>query len=154
MKYTSISSAVATIAATSLFLATTAFPALAAEGDKVVPSATVDIKETQFGFILNGDVGHGTLHFNGENKLFHMHGAKLGGVGITGMDIVGEVYYLERIEDFDGLYFKADLGMTIINADKVGMWLKNDDGTVLHLRSTDAKGLALSIGIEGVNISL
>ena len=138
-----------------LMLVTGANPVGAGSHEKAEtkPSATVEIKETQFGFILNGDIGHGTLNYNGDKKLFHMHGAKLGGMGITGQDIVGEVYNLERVEDFDGLYFKAEAGMTIVAGDKTGTWLKNDDGTVMHLKAVSGKGLALSIGVEGVNIS-
>lgn len=141
--------------ALGLVLAAVANPAFTGSHEKAAakPSGTVEIKETQFGFILNGDIGHGTLNYNGEKKLFHMHGAKLGGMGITGQDIVGEVYNLERVEDFDGLYFKAEAGMTLIEGDKSGTWLKNDDGTVMHLKSVGGKGLALSVGVEGVNVS-
>jgi len=35
---------------------------------------------------------------------------------------------------------------------KGGLWLKNDKGVSIHLRSADDSGVALSIGVEGFKI--
>ena len=115
------------------------------------PSATVHITETQVGLLLTGDWGHGTLKYKGKNHMFHMGGAKIGGIGVSKMDVNGSVYYLKKREDFAGVYFKADAGLTLA-VGKSGSWLKNDKGVVIHL-GADSEGLALQIGLEGLKIS-
>jgi hypothetical protein len=77
---------------------------------------------------------------------------KLGGVGVHKMKMTGNVYELNRVEDFDGLYFAAEAGATFAKGGS-GVWLKNDDGVVMHLKSKN-EGLALAIGVEGFNITL
>jgi hypothetical protein len=115
------------------------------------PSGTVRISEEQVGFLLTGDWGHGTLSFDGERHMFHMGGAKIGGIGISKMKVDGTVYHLNKLSDFEGMYFKADAGLTIAKG-KVGSWLKNDNGVVIHL-GANSEGVALQIGVEGLKIS-
>jgi hypothetical protein len=115
------------------------------------PSATLTISETQVGFVLTGDWGHGTLTYQGQDHMFHMGGAKIGGIGISSMKVDGSVYYLENLQDFEGLYFKADAGLTLAKG-KVGSWLKNDKGVVIHL-GANSEGVALQIGVEGLKVS-
>ena len=103
------------------------------------------------GFILTGDWGHGTLSYAGKKHMFHMGGANIGGMGVSEMKVDGAVYHLNRLADFEGTYFKADAGLTLAKG-KVGSWLKNDKGVVIHLRA-NSEGLALQIGLEGLNIS-
>jgi hypothetical protein len=115
------------------------------------PSGTVNISEKQVGFLLTGDWGHGTLTFDGEKHMFHMGGAKIGGIGISSMKVDGSVYHLKNLKDFEGVYFKADAGLTLAKG-KVGSWLKNDKGVVIHL-GANSEGIALQIGLEGLKIS-
>jgi hypothetical protein len=116
------------------------------------PSATLTVKETEVGVLIGGDWGHGTLTYNGEPHMFHMGGAKLGGMGITVAEVTGTVYHLNKLEDFEGVYFKAEAGITAAKG-REGSWVKNDKGVALHLTS-HSKGLALSIGVEGLKISM
>ena len=119
--------------------------------DDAKPSATLTITETQVGFLLTGDWGHGTLDYQGEKHMFHMGGAKIGGIGVSKMKVDGTVYYMENLESFEGTYFKADAGLTIAIG-KAGSWMKNGNGVVIHL-GADSKGLALQMGVEGLKIS-
>jgi hypothetical protein len=139
-----------TAAAIFAVLLFTVAPAIA---EDVQPSGTLEIKDTQFGFIVSGDVGHGTLNYDGKKILFHVHGGKIGGMGIAGMTLVGDVYRLNRLEDFAGLYGEVEAGLTVVKG-KGGLWLKNDKGVQLNLRVKESRGLQLSIGVEGLNISL
>lgn len=122
---------------------------VSAEDEK--PSATVSINEKQVGFLLTGDWGHGTLTYQGEPHMFHMGGAKIGGIGVSSMKVDGSVYHLNKLEDFEGMYFKADAGLTLAKG-KVGSWLKNDKGVVIHL-GANSDGVALQIGVEGLKVS-
>lgn len=122
-----------------------------AQAEDVKPSGTLKVKETEVGLIIGGDWGKGSLTFGGSEHPFKMTGAKIGGVGITQSDVSGDVYNLNDVADFYGTYFKAEAGITGV-VGREGSWVKNSKGVSLHLKS-DSEGLALSIGVEGLEIS-
>jgi hypothetical protein len=149
MTSTTLTSRLTTCAATiALMIVSSASIAGSHEG----PSATVTIKETEVGLLLGGDWGHGTITYNGVNSMFHLGGVKLGGIGVTVSEVSGDVYGLTKIEDFPGIYFKAEAGATAVEGG-VGTWVKNDKGVSIHLKAK-SKGLALSIGVEGLSIGM
>ena len=76
-----------------------------------------------------------------------------GGFGISRIDATGEVYGLNKPEDFAGAYGQAPYGAVIADASTGELWLENTEGVVVHL---DAKrvGLALSLGVDGGIIDL
>jgi hypothetical protein len=115
------------------------------------PSGTVTIDEVQVMLIVGGDHGKGTLHFDGKDYDFKAGGLKLGGMGVHKMDMSGEVYNLTKVDDFPGLYLAAEAGADM---DKGAgeIWLKNDKGVRMHLKSK-SEGLALSVGVEGFDVS-
>ena len=115
------------------------------------PSGTLHMEETEVGLLIGGDWGKGTLTYDGKEYPFKATGAKLGGAGITVAKVHGDVYYLTAVDDFYGVYFKAEAGITAAEG-REGSWIKNDKGVTLHLTS-DSEGLALSIGVEGLEIS-
>jgi len=115
-------------------------------------SGTITIDETQVMVIVGGDYGHGTLMFQGKSYPFKAKGLKLGGVGIHEVKLTGDVYKLNDIKDFPGLYFAAEAGITVAKG-AGGFWMKNDKGVALHLKSS-AEGLALAIGVEGFDIKM
>jgi hypothetical protein len=116
------------------------------------PTGTVTIKETEVGLLIGGDWGHGTLDYEGAPYMFHLGGIKLGGVGVTVSEVSGDVYGLTDIKDFPGIYFKAEAGATAY-AGGTGVWVKNSKGVSIHLKAK-SKGLALSIGVEGLSIGM
>jgi len=122
-----------------------------ASADDPTPAATLHLEETEVGFIIGGDWGKGTLTYDGEEYPFKLRGAKLGGMGVTKANVDGDVYNLTNVDDFYGTYFKAEAGITAVGG-REGSWVKNDKGVSLHLKS-DSEGLALSIGVEGLEIS-
>ena len=124
----------------------------AAMAEVKIPSGTIDIDETQFGFIIGGDIGRGTLHYQGVDYYFKTGGIKVGGIGISKIAAVGEVYDLFDISQFPGTYVAGDYGVTL-GGGVGGMVLKNQNGVYLRLRST-MEGVALTVGVEGLNIQL
>ena len=122
-----------------------------AAAEDAKPSGTLTLKETEVGLLLGGDWGKGTMTFKGAEHAFKLTGAKVGGIGITVAEVSGDVYNLTKVEDFYGTYFKAEAGITGVKG-RVGSWVKNDKGVSLHLTSK-SEGLALSIGVEGLEIS-
>ncbi|MGD8842434.1 MAG: hypothetical protein PVJ83_03075 [Gammaproteobacteria bacterium] len=125
--------------------------AMAGENNK--PDGTIVIDETQIMWVVGGDIGGGTLHFQGKSYKFKTDGLKLGGFGIQKVKLTGDVYHLGDISDFPGIYGVAEAGGTWAKLNKGDFVMKNDKGVVLHLKS-GAEGFALDLGVEGLKITL
>ena len=117
------------------------------------PSGTIIIDETQVMWIVGGDIGGGTLEFQGESYKFKTDGLKLGGFGVHKVKLSGDVYHLQNAADFAGVYGVAEAGVTLGNASKGDTVMKNDKGVVIHLKSA-AQGIALDLGVEGMKVTM
>jgi len=115
-------------------------------------SGTLTIDETQVMLLVGGSFGGGTLSFQGATHEFKVKGLKLGGIGMHKVSLSGDVYHLTDLKDFNGTYFAAEAGITVVKG-VGGFWLKNSNGVTLHLTSK-AEGLALSVGVEGLSIKM
>lgn len=125
---------------------------IALSGEKK-PDGTIVIDETQIMWVVGGDIGGGTLHFQGKSYKFKTDGLKLGGFGIQKVKLTGDVYHLGDISDFPGIYGVAEAGGTWAKVNKGDFVMKNDKGVVLHLKS-GAEGFALDLGVEGLKITM
>ena len=121
--------------------------------EEKTPSGTIVIDETQIMWIVGGDIGGGTLNYQGESYKFKTDGLKLGGFGINKVKLTGDVYDLKTIADFAGVYGVAEAGVTLGNASKGDFVMKNDKGVTMHLKSA-AQGIALDLGVEGLKIRM
>jgi len=128
-----------------------ASPAMAEEK---TPSGKVVIDETQVMWVVGGDIGGGTLEYQGQSHEFKIAGLKLGGFGVHKVKLSGEVYDLDDIADFAGVYAAAEAGFTVGDAGKGDFWLKNDKGVRLRLKSPASEGVALDLGVEGLDIRM
>jgi len=117
------------------------------------PSGTVVIDETQIMWIVGGDIGGGTLHFQGKSYKFKTDGLKLGGFGVNHVKLTGDVYDLENAADFAGVYGVAEAGVTLGNSSKGDFVMKNDKGVILHLKAA-AQGIALDLSVEGLKVTM
>lgn len=127
--------------------------ALPLAGQAKEPSGTVTIDETQLAFIFSGQIGGGQLDFRGQSYDFKIGGLGIGGVGISDIRAVGEVYDLRHLADFPGLYGQVRSGYAIGWQGNGHLWLQNPNNVVLHLR-TAREGLILTLGADGVVISM
>jgi len=125
---------------------------LAMAEDKT-PSGTIVIDETQIMWIVGGDIGGGTLHFQEKSYKFKTDGLKLGGFGVNHVKLTGDVYDLKNVADFAGVYGVAEAGVTLGNTSKGDFVMKNDKGVILHLKSA-AQGIALDLGVEGLKVTM
>ncbi len=126
---------------------------LALAGDAKKPSGTVTIDETQFGFIVGGSTGGGTLAFKGKEYPFKLGGLSLGAnVGVSKMSATGEVYDLKKVSDFPGIYTKLDASVAA-GGGVGGLHLKNENGVIMRLESR-TKGLQLNLGMSGVTVTM
>jgi hypothetical protein len=122
-----------------------------AEAKDKVKSGTVEIEQVQVAFIGSGNVGGGTLHFEGKSYRFSVGGLGVGGFGISKMEAYGDVYNLRQLKQFAGAYGQARYGSVVGDRGGGEMWLENPDGVILSLR-TRRSGLALSLGADAVYI--
>ena len=129
-------------------------PTDAAKAGQKTASGTIVIDEYQIMWIVGGDIGGGTLEFQGRSHKFKMGGLKLGGFGAHKVEMTGDVWEMRDLADFAGLYAEAEVGFTVADAGRGDFWMKNDKGVYLRLKSPKSQGIALDLGAEGVDIRL
>jgi hypothetical protein len=117
------------------------------------PVGTVDIEQVQVAFIGSGNVGGGTLHFQGKTYRFNVGGLGVGGFGVSKMQAHGEVYNMKDVSQFAGAYGQGRTGIAVADQSAGKLWLQNTHGVVLQLRAKRS-GLALSMGADAVIITL
>lgn len=141
-------------------LRTIAFAAVAAfsfgtaanAADMMTPSGTIAISETQFGFLVGGSTGGGTLKFKGKSHAFKIGGLSVGTIGVSKVRATGTVYNLTDLSQFSGNYVKAEASATL-GEGKGALKLKNDKGVIIEME-TSSGGVQLTASGGGVKITL
>lgn len=127
-----------------------AHPAMA---EQMKPSGTIYIRQVQIAWIGSGNLGGGTLQYNGRSWPFTIGGLGIGGFGISQITATGEVYNLKDIGQFQGAYVQARAGFAIGTVSAGELWLQNPNGVVLHLKA-ERIGIALSLGADAIYIRM
>ncbi len=117
------------------------------------PSGSVELTAVQVAYIGSGKTGSGTLFFNGHSYDFTLGGAGIGGIGVSTIDGVGEVYNLSDISQFPGTYAQARIGFALGTVSAGELWMQNAAGVILHVKARRT-GLMLSLGGDALLISL
>jgi hypothetical protein len=118
------------------------------EGDLPV-SATIEGRATTVGWIVGVRWGEGTLTLNdGSQHKFTGSGAKLLETGVAEVTFAGNVYNLEKLEDFEGDYAAVSGGLTVIKGLHIGALLKNDKCVYLNV-DMESEGVRLSAPAPG-----
>jgi hypothetical protein len=116
-----------------------------------VKTGTVEIEQVQMAFIGSGNLGSGTLQFQGKSYRFTVGGLGVGGFGISKMEATGDVYNLKELKNFPGAYGQARYGAAAGTKSSGEMWLENPNGVSIDLK-TKRTGLALSLGADAIII--
>lgn len=118
------------------------------------PVGKISIAEKQFGLLLGGSTGSGTLKFHGKSYPFRLEGLSAGlNVGVSKMSAVGEVYDLKKVSQFPGTYTKLEASVAL-GGGVGGLRLQNENGVIMNLRSR-TKGLDLNLGnVTGLTITM
>src|SRR6266487_3396384 len=74
------------------------------------PDAILRLKGGSFAAGIGFSWGSGTLTYKGKDYPVSVNGLSVGKVGITGSSATGEVYNLQRLQDFDGHYVASGRG--------------------------------------------
>ena len=125
--------------------------ALAANARK--PSGTVTINETQFGLIIGGSTGGGTLKFKGKTYPFRIGGLSVGAtVGIARVAAVGEVYDLKDVSKFPGTYTALNAAIAL-GGGVGGVQMQNENGVIMRLESR-TQGVRFNLSTGGVTVTM
>ena len=96
------------------------------------------------GFMISVRWGDGVLTLNnGEQRRFHLVGAKALETGVAANDFVGEVYNLKNVDDFTGTYYGASTNITLGTLGKGEGVVNNARCVIVKIRMTGT-GLKVS----------
>ena len=118
---------------------------------KTPPSGTFEFEGSQFRLIVGGGSGKGILKFQGKEYPFTAKAASVGGIGGTTVRATGDVHFLKNLADFEGTYTGVSAGATAGKGAGASQF-ENTKGVIITVKSR-SEGLALSLGISGMNIS-
>ena len=124
-------------------------PALAQDR---LPDARLKFSSTSYGFLLGGSQGQGILEFQGQRYPFTVSGRRVGTIGMTQVDALGQVYGLRQLADFPGRYRVAEGGLTVGQGGG-HTWLRNDRGVTLYVQNLQT-GLEMTLGGGTVDVAL
>lgn len=96
--------------------------------------------------------GDGTLHFKGREYRFNFNGLSVADVGVARIEGAGDVYNLNRLEDFSGNYVAAGAGAAVAGGADLAV-LENQKGVRIYLHST-TQGLKLNLSADGFAVAL
>ena len=130
-----------------LALATTAVAA-----EKATPSGKVTIESRSIAAGVGVTWGDGNLNFKGKVYPFSIDGLSLVDWGIAKVSATGDVYNLTDPAKLAGTYVAAEAGLTLAGG-MGGMVLRNENGVILHVRST-SRGARLTLGTSGLRITM
>ena len=115
-------------------------------------SADISFSGTDIAAGVGFTWGDGTLHFNGNDYRFTLHGLSVADVGIAHIEGAGDVYNLQRVEDFSGNYVAVGAGATVAGGGDLAM-LENQNGVRIQLHAT-TQGLKFNLSADGVRVAL
>jgi len=130
-----------------------AMASFASADEQLRKSGTIVIEQVQVAFIGSGNLGGGTLQFNGKSYKFTVGGLGIGGFGVSKLTATGDVYNLDDIKNFSGAYVQGRWGFAAGDQSKGELWVQNEDGVYMHLKAK-REGLALSLGGDAIYIDL
>jgi len=118
---------------------------------KAKPSGTITLDQEQINLIFGGSSGKGVLTFKGKTYPFTMKGGSAGAsIGFTKVHAAGDVYFLNKIEDFTGKYSSAGAGAAAVKGVGTASY-QNDKNVYLKLKQqTSGAELVLGIGVFDV----
>ena len=116
----------------------------------LTPAGTVTLTETVAAGMTGGT---GSLTFQGRTYPFRIVGTVVGPGGASQVKAVGEVYRLNRLSDFAGLYSEGTGQAGLATSGKAELWMQNKAGVIMHLTGT-SEGVVLSLGRDEVMVNL
>ena len=120
--------------------------------DNPPPSGRVHITSKSVAIGVGVSWGRGTLNYGGVDHHFKVDGLSVLDLGISKITTRGEVFYLNKLEDFSGNYVAAAAGVAIVGGVN-DVVMKNERGVVLRLHGNE-QGVRLQAGAQGVTLKV
>ena len=136
----------------SLFFALAWLVAAGSPAKAAEPTATLQLTGGAVAAGIGFSWGSGTLTFRGKEYPVSVSGLSVGDVGIVRATAKGNVYGLQKVQDFDGTYTAYAIGSTIGGGGSVAT-LRNQNDVVIHLVAT-TQGLKLTLNASGVRMKI
>ncbi|WP_091741429.1 hypothetical protein [Phenylobacterium immobile] len=118
-----------------------------------IPSATANFSGTSLAIGIGYGWGKGALRFKGRIHPFRAKGLSVIGIGAAKSRGVAEIYHLQSLSDFPGLYVAAGAGGSAAEFGGGTAVLRNSKGVVIRLHTVD-RGLQLNVAASGVLVEL
>jgi hypothetical protein len=125
-------------------------PTAVAKGPPLSGSLSIATTSVAVGIGVNW--GNGVLTTRGKRYTFGVQGLEVGGIGVSKVRAVGQVYYLKQVADFAGTYVAATADASMGGGAGV-LTMRNQHGVVINLQSVQ-QGIKLTAGVEGITITL
>ena len=135
-----------------LVVALAAVVARSASADDKKVDAVLKLTEGSVAAGIGWSWGHGTLTYMGKTYKVKVDGLTVGEVGMTNAKAKGNVYNLNKLSDFDGVYATGGAGATAGKGAGASA-LTNANGVSILLTSI-TKGASLKIAAEGLKLSI
>ena len=74
-----------------------------------------------------------------------------GGVGVTKVSATGDVYFLEKLEDFPGTYSAVTIGAAVVGGAGASQY-ENNKGVFVSVKSK-TEGVGLNLGLGAVQVA-
>ena len=116
------------------------------------PSATVAIETKAVAVGVGYSWGDGVLSFQGEEYTFKIKGLSVIDVGISSITAQGDVFNLEKVEDFPGTFSAAEAGVAVGGGAGTQV-MKNQNGVVMKVTSKKV-GVQLKLSPEGLKVEM
>ena len=120
--------------------------------EEKTPSGTVTMTSKSVAIGVGVTWGDGTLTFKGKEYKFSVKGLSVVDLGVTSISLSGEVYNLNKVEDFPGNFASFQAGATLAGGGSLQA-MKNQNDVEMRLKSTQ-QGLRLTLAPEGVKIEM
>lgn len=120
------------------------------KADKFKPTGTVRLEATSVAVGVSVSWGQGVLSFEGEEHPFKVGGLSLVGIGGSSVKAEGQVFNLEKIEDFAGAWAEVEGSAVLGKASGGGLTLRHGD--VYMTLAAKQQGAKIAAGGGALNI--
>ena len=122
------------------------------QAEEAAPSGTVSIETKAVAIGVGFSWGEGVLTFQGKEYSFKIKGLSVIDVGVSSVSAQGEVYHLNKVEDFAGTFSAAEAGAAV-GGGAGAQAMKNQNGVVMKVTSKKA-GIQLKLAPEGIKVEM
>jgi hypothetical protein len=116
------------------------------------PDGKISLTTDSIALVVGYSWGSGVLTYKGKKYPFSIDGVSVGALGASKGSASGDVFHLNKLEDFNGTYTATTAGATAGGGGAASV-ARNEHGVEVRLVGT-SRGLKLRLSVDGVKIAL